>query len=298
MINSLNSSPESLLQTYLDPTHVGEWTEGILTFPFSHTSSFLEANARYFSHPDWAKAYFEACHRDAAFRDRWLAATGGWDDKIVVDVGCGPGNLYATLGGKPRLLIGVDVAPGSLKMAQELGYTPVLADAHKLPFISGFADIVALNATLHHCDDMDKVLREAARLVRPGGLLIIDHDPQLTAWNFKGLGMAFYNIRLIVYRLLIRELHVPKEDRMSALDTETHHKPGDGVTSELFLQTLESLGFSVKLYPHNNAAGSEVFQGKSGNPPHWRYRLGQRLSGIDPNTPEAALSLMCLATRP
>lgn len=39
---------------------------------------------------------------------------------------------------------------------------------------------------------MNKVLVEAARLVRPGGLLISDHDPQRSAWNWKGLGMLLY----------------------------------------------------------------------------------------------------------
>jgi ubiquinone/menaquinone biosynthesis C-methylase UbiE len=77
-------------------------------------------------------------------------------------------------------------------MAEKIGYTPLLADAQNLPFISGFADIVAVNATLHHCDDMSKALVESARLVRTGGFLVIDHDPQLTAWDYKGLAMFFY----------------------------------------------------------------------------------------------------------
>ena len=81
------------------------------------------------------------------------------------------------------------------------------------------------------------------------------------------------------------------------LATELHHKPGDGVTSELFYQTLEPLNFTIKLYPHNNTGGTEVLQGDYGKPPHWRYRVGQILSGIDPNTPGAQLSLMCVATR-
>lgn len=296
--DSINVFSLNLIQDYFDHNKIDKWDEnGVLICPISNNSPSIEANAKYFSHPDWAQTYFEACHRDAAFRDRWLAATGGWDDKIVVDVGCGPGNLYANLGGTPKLLIGVDIALGSLKMAKQLGYVPVLADAHELPFVSGFADIVAVNATLHHCEHMDKVLVEAARLVRPGGLLIVDHDPQLTAWHFKGLGMAFYNIRLSVYRLLLRQLHIPHEERMTALATETHHRPGDGVTPMLFHQMLEPLGFTVNIYPHNNAIGAEALQGKRGNPPHWRYRIGQYLSGINPNEPEAALSLMCLATR-
>ena len=88
---------------------------------------------------------------------------------MVVDIGCGPGNVHASLKCSPQLLIGVDVSANALAMAERLGYTPLLADAHALPLVDQFADYVVLNATLHHCDDMTRVLAEAARLVRPGG---------------------------------------------------------------------------------------------------------------------------------
>ena len=62
----------------------------------------ITANATYFGNPQWAREYLDFCHRDAHFRSRWLAAAGDWTDKIVIDLGCGPGNIFATVGGKPR----------------------------------------------------------------------------------------------------------------------------------------------------------------------------------------------------
>jgi len=82
----------------------------------------LSANITYFYHPAGAGIYFRFCHRNDSFRARWQAATGSWDDKIIGDIGCGPGNVFATVGGNPRLLIGVDVARGSLEMARAVGY--------------------------------------------------------------------------------------------------------------------------------------------------------------------------------
>jgi SAM-dependent methyltransferase len=290
-------NPSLKLQAFLSSEHCVDFERDIPACPIPESPS-IQANGDYFSHPTYAKTYFEACHRSAVFRERWYAAAGSWDDKIVVDIGCGPGNLYANLGGKPQVLIGVDVAPGSLEMARGIGYEPLLADAHALPFVSEFADIVAINASLHHCDDMVTVLAEAARLVRPGGTLIIDHDPQLSAWNYKGLGLLLYKIRLgFLYRFLFRELDMPEADRKMALATEVHHQPGHGVTSQLFYETLLPLGFEVNLYPHNNAVGAEALQGEYGTPPHWRYRRGQQLSGIDPDSAEGALTLMCVAVR-
>ncbi|MEA5504506.1 class I SAM-dependent methyltransferase [Halotia wernerae UHCC 0503] len=270
--------------------------QDILNFPISTSSRAIKANSYYFGHPEWAKNYFENCHRDEMFKSCWQAAMGSWDHKIVVDIGCGPGNLYATLGGKPQLLIGVDISYGALEMAQHLGYTPVLADAHQLPFISKFADIVVLNATLHHCEYMDVVLNEAARLVRPGGILITDHDPQLTAWDFQGLGLWLWNLRLWLYRFIKRGGHTSKAEQIWGLATEVHHRPGDGVTPDFYYKTLEPLGFTVKVYPHNHTLGAEVLQGDYGESDK-KYRLAQLCSGINPNSSQAALSLMCVATR-
>ena len=293
----MNKTSQSKLEKYLVSDHSVSFSEDIASCPIPNTPE-IQANSHYFSNPVWAKIYFDACHRSALFKQRWVAAVGSWDDQIVVDIGCGPGNLYANLGGTPKLLIGVDIARGSLVMAEQIGYTPLLADAHELPLVSGFADVVAINASLHHCEDMPKVLAEAARLVRPDGLLVVDHDPQLSAWNYKGLGMLLYKMRLsLIYRFFLRNLYVPDEERTQALATEVHHHPGAGVTPELFAEVLKPLGFTVKLYPHNNNIGADALAGDMGNPPHWRYRAGQWLSGINPYSPEAALSLMCVAVR-
>lgn len=285
------------LAPFLKPNHHVDFSGAIAIHPIRNPTPELEANQVFFNHPQWAKNYFEACHRTEDFKQRWLAAAGSWDNQIVVDIGCGPGNLFANIGGTPKMLIGVDVSEGSLKMAQAIGYTPLLADAHDLPLISKFADIVAVNASLHHCTNMPLVLAEAARLVRPGGLLIVDHDPQLSAWNYRGIAIMLYQMRHWIYRHFLHQLDMPADERTAALATEVHHHPGSGVTPDLFLQVLQPMGFSVNLYPHNNNIGAEALQGMVGDPPHWRYRLGQQLSGINPHSPEAALSLMCVAKR-
>lgn len=271
--------------------------EEISSYTFDLTPAIV-ANQSYFNNSKWAKTYFDACHRDVAFKERWLAVAGSWNDKIVVDIGCGPGNLHATLQENPKLLIGIDVAESSLKMAKKIGYIPLMSDAHDLPLISEFADLVTLNAALHHCEDMRKVLAESARLVRSGGKLVVDHDPQLSAWNYKGIGLWLYKIRLkIIYKRFLRSLYIPDDERYSALATEIHHQPGHGVTENLFREVLEPMGFTVKIYPHNNTIGAKVLEGNLGHPPHWRYRIGQFLSGINPYSKTSALSLMCLAQK-
>jgi SAM-dependent methyltransferase len=298
MVPKKNSLATSSLENYLADDACIDWQTGdIPKSIIPLMTRGMQANSYFFGHPKWGKEYFETSHRSEPFKARWQSAMGSWDNKIVVDIGCGPGNVYASVGGSPRLLIGVDISLGALSMAREIGYTPIMADAHHLPFIDSFADLVVVNATLHHCDDMSRVLSQAARLVRPGGLLFTDQDTQLSAWNFKGIGLFIRNIRFPLYWLIRSKYYIDIEERNARWKTEVQNqRPGDGIVPELYYQVLEPLDFTVKLYPHNHDLGAEVLEGKYGRSP-WRLRLAQRLSGINPDTPEAAQSIMCIARR-
>jgi SAM-dependent methyltransferase len=288
----------SVIEPYLAPGQIVSIDpDNLLVCEIPHWSESMLANSYFFGHPHWGREYFETSHRHDKFRERWQAATGSWDDKVVIDIGCGPGNLYATLGGMPKVAIGVDISAGALTMAREVGYLPLLADAQDLPLADGCADLVVANATIHHCDDMTKVLAEAARLVKPGGLLITDKDAQSTALNLSGLGLLLREIRFFVYWLIRSKYYLSVEYRQARQATETHNlKPGDGITPEVYYQTLEPMGFDVQIFPHNHDLGVEVLAGKIGRM-SWKRRLAQRLSGIDPDTPAAAQSIMCIARR-
>ncbi len=162
---------------------------------------------------------------------------------------------------------------------------------------SGIADIVALNATLHHCDDMQRVLAESARLVKPHGVLIADHDPQKSAYDFRWLGKLLWHMRVPLYRRADRGGHSARDDEQRwAIASEIHHQPGDGLTADFFRRVLEPLGFDVRLFAHNHRLGAEVLAGKRGRAP-LKMRIAQLLSGIRPGSPAAALSLLCVATK-
>jgi len=104
-------------------------------------------------------------------------------------------------------------------MVKQFDYEALQADAQDLPLQSGFADLVIVNASIHHCDDMAQALKEAARLVAPGGMLVIDHDPQLSAWDFRGLGLLLWKSRLWIYRF------TKKKDSIAPTMSKVSHSP-------------------------------------------------------------------------
>lgn len=258
----------------------------------------MAANASFFGDPVFGLKYFKLENSSREFGKRWQAAIGDWEDKVVVDIGCGPGNIYAVVGGSPREIFGVDISHGALIHAMQLGYTPLLADAHHLPFIDSFADIVILNAVLHHCDDMATVLTQAARLVRPGGLLITDEDPLSFIPNYQGLALAIVKARarFPMYWLPGRsQIKKSPAEEVLRIATEIHNRqPGDGVTRELFVNILEPLGFTIELYPHYHNVGDELFRGELGRL-GWKDALIDLCCGAD--APQPVQSIACIARR-
>jgi SAM-dependent methyltransferase len=286
------------LSKYLDPNAEVDLQGNIPTCKVRNWTIGMQANASFFGDPVFGKKYFELENSSEAFGRRWQAAIGSWDDKIVVDIGCGPGNLFAAVGGSPRTIFGVDISRGALEHAMQIGYSPLLADAHHLPFIDGFADIVTLNAALHHCDEMATVLAQAARLVRPGGVLITDEDPIANIQNYQGLALLIIKARakFPMYWLPGRStVYKSHQEQAWRLATEIHNsKPGDGVMPELYLNTLAPLGFEIELYPHYHNVGDELFQGQLGRL-GFKDSLIQRLSLA--NSYQPPQSIACIARK-
>jgi len=95
----------------------------------------------------------------------------------VVDLGCGGGLLaHSMLAGGARV-VGVDLSLASLRAAREKLDGPrlfVQGDAGRAPVRTGCADIVLLADVLEHMSEPESALREAARLLRPGGLAYVN----------------------------------------------------------------------------------------------------------------------------
>jgi 2-polyprenyl-6-hydroxyphenyl methylase/3-demethylubiquinone-9 3-methyltransferase len=93
---------------------------------------------------------------------------------VLVDLGCGGGLLAPHVAGKGYHHIGIDLIVSGLEQAREHGIAPVLADAGRLPFADGSADVVSAGELLEHVPDRPRVVAEACRILRPGGWLVLD----------------------------------------------------------------------------------------------------------------------------
>lgn len=118
----------------------------------------------------------------------------------VLDVGCGSGDDVRTLAhivGTTGQAVGVDVSDAMVAEARTrsaglgLPVSFLTGDAGRLDFADGTSAASRADRVLHHLEDPERALRELARVVRPGGRVVvsepdfdtfvIDHpDPALT----------------------------------------------------------------------------------------------------------------------
>ncbi len=93
---------------------------------------------------------------------------------LLVDLGCGAGLLAPHLAGKGYRHVGVDLTRSALAQAAAHGVTAVNGDVTAVPLADGCADVVAAGELLEHVPDWRAAVAQACRLLRPGGLLVLD----------------------------------------------------------------------------------------------------------------------------
>ncbi len=96
----------------------------------------------------------------------------------VLECGCGTGWLTQLLAQRGYQVVGTDVAPDAIRLAQDnamfrRGSDPefMVADTESLGFESAF-DVVIFFDSLHHAVDERAALRSVYRALRPGGICI------------------------------------------------------------------------------------------------------------------------------
>ncbi len=136
----------------------------------------------------------------------------------VADFGCGTGVLSVELARWARRVTAVDRSGKALAQAREraeregLNHLTFLeADLHDLPLASGKLDLVVISQSLHHVSEPERVLAEAARILKPGGkVVVMELLPHPEEWVRSRLGH--------------RQLGFAPEDLKAAMEAVGLHK--------------------------------------------------------------------------
>jgi demethylmenaquinone methyltransferase/2-methoxy-6-polyprenyl-1,4-benzoquinol methylase len=114
--------------------------------------------------------------RDSAWREQAAGETGASSADAVLDCACGSGSLCIALRRRGvGHVVGLDFSPGMLELARRRvpGVEFVEGDATSLPYEDDSFAAVTIGFGLRNLPDPHAGLREMARVVRPGGSLVV-----------------------------------------------------------------------------------------------------------------------------
>jgi ubiquinone/menaquinone biosynthesis C-methylase UbiE len=159
----------------------------------------------------WARSYDSTPNPLLSLEERCLLPElKKFSGEDVIDLGCGTGRWLRKLEDmSPGSLTGIDMSEAMLAEAEKkvLPYTLLLhADCIATPLPSRFADCVLASFVLSYVRDLEKFAREAARIARFGGeILVSDMHPNAVfyGWRrtFKTSGSSF-EIETFPYTLI------------------------------------------------------------------------------------------------
>jgi len=186
------------------------------------------------------------------------------DDSIplwmkIIECGCGTGQLTNFLAVKGRSAIGTDFCMNSLKLGQEFKEKANLATANFIQmnlfhpcFKKEEFDLVISKGVLHHTGDPVFAFRTIAKLVKPGGHILIG--------LYHKYGRVITNIRQMIFRATkdrflfldpnLRDKDLSMLKKKTWLHDQYKHPRESSHTCEEVLDWLEESGFTfVRSYP-------------------------------------------------
>lgn len=143
----------------------------------------VEVDNDYYHHlgDDWFTATDDPVallRAESKLKNPWVAKTIskqlGSDKKKILDIGCGAGFLSNALASEGHDVDGIDMSEESLAVARKYDTTKTanyqFANAYELPFADQSFDVVCAMDFLEHVEDPNKVIQEASRVLKPGGI--------------------------------------------------------------------------------------------------------------------------------
>ena len=107
-------------------------------------------------------------------------STAGW----LADLGAGSGGVTSMLGWDPNRLLVVEGNKALVDQARNRhGLNAVRGEVDHLPVAAGTVDVVCLLDVLEHLVDPQTTLREAARVLGPGGQLVVNVPAHPSLWS-------------------------------------------------------------------------------------------------------------------
>jgi len=156
----------------------------------------------------------------------------------VLDVGCGVGQVVASLTRQGITAHGVDVSRPNIERARQHSETCQLYDGQTLPFDDGTFAVVGAFNVLEHVDRPEGFLKELVRVTQPQGRVVVSSPNffRVMGWRdyhpkMRGLGNKISNLRRLLQkrRILKGPFEHWRFDRMEPIVREPFRPDDDAI---------------------------------------------------------------------
>lgn len=147
-------------------------------------------------HPEIFNPIEQARLEDALARGRAAVRSAGGRTIAALDFGSGSGNLTRLMLGLGMDVTASDVSPHFLRLIEQR-FGGAALRTHQLngsdlaEFGDASFDFIATYSVLHHVPDYLAAVAELARVCRPGGVIMIDHERSTDYWQRHAAYQAF-----------------------------------------------------------------------------------------------------------
>lgn len=225
----------------------------------AHAAAYFDENAAHWH--EIRSLYIDEAEVEAALSEVIAATT----PRDLLDIGTGTGRMIEVLGPRVSHALGIDqsremlaVARVNLERAGLSNSIVRLGDMYQLPLADGSFDAVVIHQVLHYADRPAAAIAEAARVLRPGGVLVIV--------DFAPHALEYLREEHAHRRLGFADSDVDNWCRAAGLDPDSPRRlPGDPLTVVVWTarreagpgQLLATIGAAIP----TPAQGEPVLQG-------------------------------------
>ena len=255
---------------------------------------------------DNASVLLERCRQSSFLEGLDQAApTDGW----FLSVGCGTAQVpaFLSLAGPNRKVLAVDGCLESLKVADQFAQKIALAnlnlvraDIFDMPMPANRFEVVSCRGVIHHTPDPYRALDCVAKLVAPGGILVLGYYETMgRAWHRTRRALFSLFGKRVIYLLdpILRRKDLSPEKKRIWIEDQYNHPLEVSLPTPKVLKHLEHQGFEfVRTIPPSPEG--QMFQPtpKPGPFSMWLRRLGWMLSGL--KDPDAGLVVLVVRKLP
>jgi len=148
---------------------------------------------------------------------RWSDFFKDWDKSrtgqmVILDIGAGTGFIYSLAENDLKAgdkFIASDLSPEMLeicnKRVKRQGFLELLvAPADNLPLLDSSVDLITVNSVLHHLPDPPAFLKEAIRVLKPNGKIVIMHEPNMpfaSSWIMRNTARLTSRLAMAVDKI-------------------------------------------------------------------------------------------------